>query len=121
MRGNTGFDDRDILFATRNGTVKKVTLSLLRNSARASGIIACQLVEGDVLLGAVLLKGGVYLFESAEIEGGGRAFHTRMMVDLDLLVSQFVVVVGTMRPRTTSNTRTLPATSGSARQLRLDT
>ncbi len=52
------FDDRDILFATRNGTVKKVTLSLLRNAARASGIIACELVEGDALLGAVLLRGG---------------------------------------------------------------
>ena len=51
------FDDRDILFATRNGTVKKVTLSLLRNAARASGIIACELVEGDVLLSAVLLRG----------------------------------------------------------------
>ena len=52
------FDDRDILFATRMGTVKKVTLSLLRNAARASGIIACELVEGDLLLGAVLLRGG---------------------------------------------------------------
>ncbi|MHC4957783.1 MAG: DNA gyrase subunit A [Planctomycetota bacterium] len=51
------FDDRDILFATRNGTVKKVTLSLLRNAARSSGIIACELVEGDSLLGAVLLTG----------------------------------------------------------------
>jgi DNA gyrase subunit A len=52
------FDDRDILFATRNGTVKKVTLSLLRNAQRSSGIIACELVEGDSLLGAALLTGG---------------------------------------------------------------
>jgi DNA gyrase subunit A len=52
------FDDRDILFATRNGTVKKVTLSLLRNSARASGIIACELVEGDEVVDAALLRGG---------------------------------------------------------------
>ena len=52
------FDDRDILFCTRNGTVKKVTLSLLRNAARATGIIACELVEGDVLRDAALLEGG---------------------------------------------------------------
>jgi DNA gyrase subunit A len=52
------FDDRDILFATREGVVKKVTLSLLRNAARQSGIIACELVEGDSLVGAALLQGG---------------------------------------------------------------
>jgi len=52
------FDDRDILFATVNGVVKKVTLSLLRNAQRINGIIACELVEGDLLLGAQLLEGG---------------------------------------------------------------
>jgi len=52
------FDDRDILFATRHGVVKKVTLSLLRNAARQTGIIACDLNDGDALLGAVLLEGG---------------------------------------------------------------
>jgi len=52
------FDDRDILFATRNGVVKKVTLSLLRNAARQTGIIACELDDGDSLLGAALLEGG---------------------------------------------------------------
>jgi len=52
------FDDRDILFATRNGTVKKVTLSLLRNAARQTGIIACELTDGDALVGAELLEGG---------------------------------------------------------------
>jgi len=51
------FDDRDILFATRAGVVKKVTLSLLRNAARQTGIIACELVEGDSLVGAALLEG----------------------------------------------------------------
>jgi DNA gyrase subunit A len=52
------FDDRDILFATRQGVVKKVTLSLLRNAARQTGIIACELDDGDALLGAALLEGG---------------------------------------------------------------
>ncbi|HEX5137244.1 MAG TPA: DNA gyrase subunit A [Planctomycetota bacterium] len=52
------FDDRDILFATRQGVVKKVTLSLLRNAARQTGIIACELDDGDSLLGAALLVGG---------------------------------------------------------------
>jgi DNA gyrase subunit A len=52
------FDDRDILFTTREGVVKKVTLSLLRNAARQTGIIACELDEGDALLGAALLQGG---------------------------------------------------------------
>ncbi|MGQ0613976.1 MAG: DNA gyrase subunit A [Planctomycetaceae bacterium] len=52
------FDDRGLLFATRQGIVKKVTLSLLRNATRQNGIIACDLLEGDRLLGAVLLQGG---------------------------------------------------------------
>jgi len=52
------FDDRDILFCTRHGIVKKVTLSLLRNAARQSGIIACGLEDGDSLMGATLLEGG---------------------------------------------------------------
>jgi DNA gyrase subunit A len=52
------FDDRDILFATRAGVVKKVTLSLLRNATRQTGIIACELAEGDELVGAALLAGG---------------------------------------------------------------
>ncbi|MEM8885470.1 MAG: DNA gyrase C-terminal beta-propeller domain-containing protein, partial [Planctomycetota bacterium] len=52
------FDDRDILFCTRSGIVKKVTLSLLRNAARQSGIIACGLEDGDSLIGASLLEGG---------------------------------------------------------------
>ncbi|MHC4954910.1 MAG: DNA gyrase subunit A [Planctomycetota bacterium] len=52
------FDDRDILFCTRHGVVKKVTLSLLRNAARQSGIIACGLEDGDSLMGATLLEGG---------------------------------------------------------------
>ncbi|MHC4938373.1 MAG: DNA gyrase subunit A [Planctomycetota bacterium] len=52
------FDDRDILFCTRRGVVKKVTLSLLRNAARQSGIIACGLEDGDSLVGATLLEGG---------------------------------------------------------------
>jgi len=52
------FDDRDILFCTRRGIVKKVTLSLLRNAARQSGIIACGLEDGDSLVGATLLEGG---------------------------------------------------------------
>ncbi len=51
------FDDRDILFATRGGIVKKVTLSLLRNAARQTGIIACELADDDRLVGAVLLEG----------------------------------------------------------------
>ncbi|MFQ5845248.1 MAG: DNA gyrase C-terminal beta-propeller domain-containing protein, partial [Planctomycetota bacterium] len=50
------FDDRDLLFATRGGYVKKVTLSLLRNAVRQTGLIACDLAEGDELLGAVLLS-----------------------------------------------------------------
>jgi DNA gyrase subunit A len=52
------FDDRDILFATRSGVVKKVTLSLLRNAARQTGIIACELKDGDAVIGAALLEGG---------------------------------------------------------------
>ncbi|MCZ6786080.1 MAG: DNA gyrase subunit A [Planctomycetota bacterium] len=52
------FDDRDLLFLSRTGYVKKVTLSLLRNAARQSGLIACELAEGDELLGAALLAGG---------------------------------------------------------------
>jgi len=52
------FDDRDILFCTQQGIVKKVTLSLLRNAARQSGIIACGLEDGDSLIGATLLEGG---------------------------------------------------------------
>jgi len=52
------FDDRDILFCTRYGIVKKVTLSLLRNAARQNGIIACGLEDGDSLVGATLLEGG---------------------------------------------------------------
>jgi DNA gyrase subunit A len=51
------FDDRDILFCTSRGVVKKVTLSLLRNAARQSGIIACGLEDGDSLVGATLLEG----------------------------------------------------------------
>ncbi|MCZ6573270.1 MAG: DNA gyrase subunit A [Planctomycetota bacterium] len=50
------FDDRDLLFATRKGYVKKVTLSLLRNAVRQTGLIACDLAEGDELVGAVLLS-----------------------------------------------------------------
>jgi len=52
------FDDRDILFATTHGVVKKVTLSLFRNASRQSGLIACDLDEGDKLLGAAILRGG---------------------------------------------------------------
>ncbi|MHC4818268.1 MAG: DNA gyrase subunit A, partial [Planctomycetota bacterium] len=55
------FDDRDILFATRAGIVKKVTLSLLRNAARQTGIIACELAEGDMLIDAALLMGGEHV------------------------------------------------------------
>jgi DNA gyrase subunit A len=55
------FDDRDILFATRAGIVKKVTLSLLRNAARQTGIIACELAEGDMLIDAALLTGGEHV------------------------------------------------------------
>jgi DNA gyrase subunit A len=55
------FDDRDILFATRAGVVKKVTLSLLRNAARQTGIIACELAEGDMLIDAALLTGGEHV------------------------------------------------------------
>jgi len=55
------FDDRDILFATRAGIVKKVTLSLLRNAARQTGIIACELAEGDMLTDAALLTGGEHV------------------------------------------------------------
>jgi len=55
------FDDRDILFATRAGIVKKVTLSLLRNAARQTGIIACELAEGDRLIDAALLTGGEHV------------------------------------------------------------
>jgi DNA gyrase subunit A len=52
------FDDRGLLFATRGGTVKKVNLSLLRNATRQTGILACELDEGDRLVGAALLSGG---------------------------------------------------------------
>ncbi|MHC4971944.1 MAG: DNA gyrase subunit A [Planctomycetota bacterium] len=55
------FDDRDILFATRSGIVKKVTLSLLRNAARQTGIIACELAEGDMLIDAALMTGGEHV------------------------------------------------------------
>ncbi len=52
------FDDRDLLFVSRLGYVKKVTLSLLRNAARQTGLIACEVSDGDELLGAALLSGG---------------------------------------------------------------
>jgi len=52
------FDDRDLLFVSRLGYVKKVTLSLLRNAARQTGLIACEVGDGDELLGAALLSGG---------------------------------------------------------------
>jgi len=55
------FDDRGLLFATRQGIVKKVTLSLLRNATRQNGILACDLLEGDRLLGAALLQGGEHV------------------------------------------------------------
>ncbi|MHC4930807.1 MAG: DNA gyrase subunit A [Planctomycetota bacterium] len=64
------FDDRDILFASRTGIVKKVTLSLLRNAARQSGILACGLAEGDSLVGAALLEGGEHVILSS---AGGMA------------------------------------------------
>ena len=54
----TEFDDRDLLFVSRLGYVKKVTLSLLRNAARQTGLIACDVSDGDELLGAALLSGG---------------------------------------------------------------
>jgi DNA gyrase subunit A len=59
------FDDRDILFASRTGIVKKVTLSLLRNAARQSGILACGLADGDSLVGAALLEGGEHVILSS--------------------------------------------------------
>ncbi|MEZ6007632.1 MAG: DNA gyrase subunit A [Planctomycetota bacterium] len=47
-------DDRYLLFATRNGLVKRTALSDFANIHRG-GIIAIQLVEGDALIGVALV------------------------------------------------------------------
>jgi DNA gyrase subunit A len=54
-------DDRYLLFATRNGLVKKTVLSAYGNP-RASGIIAINLEEGDELLSAGITDGNRLVF-----------------------------------------------------------
>jgi DNA gyrase subunit A len=54
-------DDRYLLFATRNGIVKKTVLSAYGNP-RASGIIAIKLAEGDELLSAGITDGARLVF-----------------------------------------------------------
>jgi DNA gyrase subunit A len=54
-------DDRFVLFATRNGLVKKTVLSAYGNP-RASGIIAINLEEGDELLSAGITDGNRLVF-----------------------------------------------------------
>ncbi|HQR68287.1 MAG TPA: DNA gyrase C-terminal beta-propeller domain-containing protein, partial [Thermoanaerobaculia bacterium] len=54
-------DDRFVLFATRNGLVKKTVLSAYGNP-RASGIIAINLEEGDELLSAGITDGKRLVF-----------------------------------------------------------
>ena len=49
-----GEDDRSIVFATRDGLIKRTLLSDYRNIYRG-GIIAIQLVEGDALIGTKLV------------------------------------------------------------------
>ncbi|MCI0499756.1 MAG: DNA gyrase subunit A [Planctomycetales bacterium] len=51
------FDDqRQLVMATQNGTVKKTALSAYGNP-RSSGVIALKLDEGDVLIGAAITSG----------------------------------------------------------------
>ena len=54
-------DDRFVLFATRNGLVKKTVLSAYGNP-RATGIIAINLEEGDELLSAGITDGSRLVF-----------------------------------------------------------
>ena len=54
-------DDRFLLFATRNGLVKKTVLSAYGNP-RATGIIAIRLEEGDELLSAGITDGSRIVF-----------------------------------------------------------
>ena len=104
------FDDRDILFATRGGIAKKVTLSLLRNAARQTGLIACGLDEGDSLVGAVLLEGGedVFLctadgmsirFPENDVRRMGRT--ARGVKGIKLRGDDFVVGLAVVRENTT--------------------
>ena len=101
------FDDRDILFATRAGIVKKVTLSLLRNAARQTGIIACELTEGDSLVGAALLEGGEHVllassdgmairFPETDVRRMGRT--ARGVRGIKLRAGSRVVGLGIARP-----------------------
>ena len=53
-----GFEgDENIIFATKNGIVKKLAINLLRN-IRANGIRALKLKKGDKLVGARIAKKG---------------------------------------------------------------
>jgi len=103
------FDDRDILFATRAGIVKKVTLSLLRNAARQTGIIACELAEGDMLIDAALLMGGEHVllattdgmairFPEEDVRRMGR--NARGVRGIKLRPGDRVVGLGLARPDT---------------------
>ncbi len=59
-------EDRYVFMATANGVVKKTSLSDFSNPRKA-GIIACDLDDGDFLIGAALTDGGndVMLFSDA--------------------------------------------------------
>ena len=54
-------DDHSIIMATRNGTVKKTSLSAYGNP-RSTGIIAINLVEGDELIEAAVTDGNNHVF-----------------------------------------------------------
>ena len=71
-------DDRFLLFATKNGTVKKTVLSAYGNP-REKGIIAIKLEEGDELLSAQITDGTRKVFLGTrngmgiKFDGDGRA------------------------------------------------
>jgi len=79
------FDDRNIVMATRDGTIKKSQLELYANP-RASGIIAIKLEPSDDLIGAALTNGKNHIilgtkdgmairFDEEEARSMGRTAH----------------------------------------------
>lgn len=79
------FDDRNIVMATRDGTIKKSPLSLYANP-RASGIIAIKLEPSDDLIGVALTSGKNHIilgtkdgmairFDEEEARSMGRTAH----------------------------------------------
>ena len=102
-----GFDDEHFVFmATNRGTVKKTPLSAFRH-ARAKGIIATALDEGEMLIGVGITHGGNHImlvsdaglcirFEEGDVRSMGRA--ARGMRGMRLADDQNLIALMVLEP-----------------------